>query len=249
MSATIFGSLDHYLLCCLVVFAAQVVYLLFGFGSGLISVGLMALILPDVKDVVIVLLGLGFPAEVYVAATNSRKINWRRVLLILAGIFAGIPAGATLLERYHPTILLPILGATLLLFGGAMLAFSSLRSVRWPRFAPPFVGVLSGLLAGLFGTGGPPLIFYYHLGGEPKTAFRSNLMGIFCLTSLLRIPTYLLTGLLTLRRFEGTLLLFPAAAAGALLGDRLHLELPEATFRRLVSIAIALIGLLLLLRG
>ena len=62
MSATIFGSLDHFLLCCLVVFVAQVVYLLFGFGSGLISVGLMALILPDVKDVVISLLGLGFPA-------------------------------------------------------------------------------------------------------------------------------------------------------------------------------------------
>lgn len=42
--------------------------------------------------------------------------------------------------------------------------------------------------------------------------------------------------------------LLPAVLLGAWLGHRIHLELPEATFRRLVSAALALIGAVLLAR-
>ena len=41
------------------------------------------------------------------------------------------------------------------------------------------MGIVAGIFAGLFGTGGPPLIFYYQLKGTPKTLFRTILITLF----------------------------------------------------------------------
>jgi uncharacterized membrane protein YfcA len=44
------------------------------------------------------------------------------------------------------------------------------------------------------------------------------------------------------------LAVFPAVLLGAWIGNRIHLRIDEAVFRRLVSAALVLIGALLLLR-
>jgi uncharacterized membrane protein YfcA len=45
------------------------------------------------------------------------------------------------------------------------------------------------------------------------------------------------------------LAVLPAVILGALIGNRIHLRIEESTFRRLVSAALLLIGLLLLVPG
>jgi uncharacterized membrane protein YfcA len=107
--------------------------------------------------------------------------------------------------------------------------------------------VLSGLLTGLFGTGGPPLVLYYQLGGAGKAAFRGHLMAIFLLMTTVRVPSYAAFGLITETRMWSALLVLPAVLVGALIGNRIHLELGEEMFRRLVSGALVVIGLLLLI--
>ena len=111
------------------------------------------------------------------------------------------------------------------------------------------VGLVSGVLTGLFGTGGPPLIFYYQLRGSDKAAFRGNLMAIFLLMTAFRLPSYAAFGLITEPRVWSSLALVPAAILGALAGDRIHLRTDEATFRRLVSAALVVIGVTLLARS
>ena len=64
------------------------------------------------------------------------------------------------------------------------------------------VGLSSGLLTGLFGTGGPPLVLYYQLSGADKAAFRGNLMAIFLLMTLVRVPSYAGMGLITAPLFS-----------------------------------------------
>jgi len=44
----------------------------------------------------------------------------------------------------------------------------------------------------------------------------------------------------------GLLALVPAAMLGAFVGDRIHLRIDEATFRRMVSVALVVIGAVLL---
>lgn len=73
-------------------------------------------------------------------------------------------------------------------------------------------------------------------------------MAVFLLTGLLRLPAYGIAGLITGDRVLASLAVLPAALLGGWVGHRIHLEVDEATFRRLVSWALVVIGSLLLLR-
>ncbi len=107
-----------------------------------------------------------------------------------------------------------------------------------PRWVAGPIGLISGVLTGLFGTGGPPLILYYRLQGVDKAAFRGNLMAIFLLMTVVRVPSYAVFGLITAPRMWSALAVLPAVILGALIGNSIHLRIEEDTFRRLVSAAL-----------
>lgn len=227
-------------------FLAQLVYVVLGFGAGMIAVGGLALILPDVQDAVVLLLLVNLPSELAVVMADRRRVRWRQLTVLLAGIAVGLPVGAGLLRWGEPIILLAGLGVFLVVVGVLFLVAPPRPRPRLPGWVTPPVGLLSGLLTGLFGTGGPPLIVYYGLKGTAKREFRSSLMALFLVMTAVRVPSYAVVGLITWPRLVSGLLVLPAAVLGAAVGQRIHLELEEATFKRVVSVALVLIGVLLL---
>jgi uncharacterized membrane protein YfcA len=241
---TVFPALPQYLLTCLVLVGAELVYVLFGFGSGLIAVGLLAVVLPELRDVVVLILLVNLPPELFVVSRSRRLIQWRGVAVIGVGVALGIPLGTWVLRWGEPTFLLTALGVVLVVAGAAFLLVPAHRHVRWPGWVAAPVGLLSGFLAGTFGTGGPPLILYYQLAGHAKAVFRGNLMAIFLLVTMVRLPVYALAGLVTVPRLWSALAVAPAVLLGAWLGHRIHLEVDQALFRRLVSAALIILGVL-----
>ncbi len=249
MPVTIFSSPIEFAITCTVLVIAQVVYVMFGFGSGLIAVGTLALVFPEIKDVVVLLLLVNLPAELFVTWRSRREIHWRPIAGLGVGIVVGIPLGAWLLSHTEPGIILEILGWFLVAVGLIFVKLPPGGNITPPAAAAPPTGLLSGLLTGLFGTGGPPVIIWYHLAAEGKSAFRAHLMTIFLLMTLIRVPSYIANGLVTGPRLWSSLLVLPAVLFGAWLGHRLHLQISERTFRRLVSLLLAVLGLVLLIRN
>ena len=248
LTATFFDSPAELVVACLIVALAQLVYMLLGFGTGLVAVGGLALFFPDLRDIVVLLLLVNLPVESYVVKRSHASIEWRGVLRICLGVAIGIPLGALALQFGETGALLAVLGASLVVVGLVFLLLRPGRRVAWPAWVAPPVGLLSGALSGLFGTGGPPLVIYYQLSGIGKESFRGNLMAIFLLKTFVRVPAYAFTGLITAERLVSGLFVFPAALAGAWIGHRIHLEVAELTFRRLVSLALVGVGVLLLAR-
>ena len=248
MSPTFFDSIPAYLAACAIVVAAQVVYVLFGFGSGLVLVGLLALVVPDLRDVVVLVLLVNVPAELFVVVRSRRWIRWNGVAAIGLGVAVGIPLGTWILRVGDLTLLLGSLGVALLLIAVAFLRLDDGFRVEPPWWTAPPTGLLSGVLTGLFGTGGPPLIVYYRLSGLTKAGFRGNLMAIFLLMTCVRVPAYLVGGLLTWPRVSAGLAVLPAVAVGAFVGHRIHVDIPERTFRRWIALGLFAIGILLLAR-
>ncbi|MGB6337662.1 MAG: sulfite exporter TauE/SafE family protein [Thermoanaerobaculia bacterium] len=244
---TIFDSIPQFMLVCLILAAAEAVYVLLGFGAGLISVGTMALLLPELKDAVVLLLLVSLPAELWVVRSSWRRISWRGVLVIFVGVALGIPLGTLWLKFGEARFLLILLGVFLVAVGGVFLFLRAPRARRLPPWAAAPIGVASGVLTGLFGTGGPPLILYFQLSGTDKAAFRGNLMAIFLLMTTVRVPAYAAFGLITTPRLWSALAVLPAVLLGAVAGNSIHLRIEESTFRRLVSVALLVIGLLLLI--
>jgi uncharacterized membrane protein YfcA len=246
---SVFDSLPQFLLVCLILALAEMVYVLLGFGAGLIAVGTMALLLPDLQDAVVLLLLVNLPAELWVVRSSWRKISWRGVLVIFVGVAIGIPIGTWWLRWGETRFLLILLGAFLVVVGGIFLMIRRPRGRSVASWTTAPVGLLSGILTGLFGTGGPPLILYYQISGVDKATFRGNLMAIFLLMTMVRVPSYAIFGLITAPRLWSALAVLPAVIAGAVIGNSIHLRIDESTFRRLVSAALLVIGLLLLVPG
>jgi uncharacterized membrane protein YfcA len=245
---TVFSTPLELVVACIVLACAQAVYVLLGFGAGLIAVGSLALLMPEVRDVVVMLLLVNLPAEIYVVVSSWKRIEWRGVTLIFVGIAVGIPLGAWLLQAGEPTFLLALLGAVLVIAGLAFLAAPRPRARRLPRWLSPPTGLISGVLTGLFGTGGPPLVFYYQLCGIEKAVFRGNLMAIFLLTAFIRVPSYVAFDLFSWPRVISAAAVLPAVLLGAWIGNNIHLKLEEDSFRRIVSVALVVIGIVLLVR-
>jgi len=244
---TVFGSWPELAAACVVMLAAEVVYVTFGFGAGLIAVGLLAFVLHQARDVVVLLLLVSLPVELVIVFASRKLIRWRGVLLVSAGIGIGIPLGTWFLKQGETGLILVLLGAFLLLVGLAFVVMPRKGALKWPIWAAPPVGMVSGFLAGVFGTGGPPLVFYYRLSDLDKTAFRANLMAVFLVITIIRLPCYLAWDLITPPRLVSAAALLPAAVLGAVLGRRVHLGLSELAFRRLVGAALVALGLLLLI--
>lgn len=247
MPETIFTDPLQYALACAVLVVAQLVYVLFGFGAGLIAVGSLALVFTDLRDVVVLLLLVNLPAELLVVSRSRQVIRWRPIAALGVGIAAGIPVGTWILGAFDTGLVLTALGAFLVVTGLVFLRLPRARRRPAGWLAGP-TGLLSGVLTGLYGTGGPPLIVWYHLVGDGKAAFRGNLMTIFLLMSAVRVPSYLIGGLVTVPRLWSTLAVMPAVLAGAWLGHRLHVAVSETVFRRLVAGLLAVLGVVLLLR-
>ena len=249
VAGSVFGSLPVLAAAGATMLVAEAVYVLFGFGAGLIAVGTLATVMPRLTDVVVLLLLVNLPVELSVVARSRREVRWRGVLLICAGIALGVPLGTAALGLGDARFVLVLLGAFLVVAGLVFLLLpATVRPVRWPPWSGPLWGLLSGVLAGLFGTGGPPVILYYRLAGAEKAAFRGNLMAVFLLITLVRLPSYGVGGLITVDRLVGAALVFPAALLGALLGNWIHLEIRELTFQRLVAVGLLVLGVLLLVR-
>lgn len=245
---TVFDSVAQYSIVCAVLVAAQAVYVLLGFGAGLIAVGALALVMPEIRDVVVVLLLVNLPAELFVVWRSRRLVAWRGILVIFAAVGVGIPVGTWLLGAGDAGFLLTALGAVLAVAGAAFLVMDRPGRRRLPSWMAPSLGLISGILTGLFGTGGPPLILYYRLAGVPKAVFRGSLMAIFLLMTAVRVPSYLVFGLVTWPRVTSSIAVFPAVLLGAWIGHRSHLRISESSFRRLVAGSLIAIGAILLTR-
>lgn len=248
MPTTIFTSPLDFAITCAVLIIAQLVYVMFGFGSGLIAVGGLALLFPEIKDVVVVLLLVNIPAEIWVCWQSRGKIHWRPIAVLGVGIGLGIPLGAVILKQSDPQFILVILGWFLMAVALIFLRLPAGGKFFPPAWLGPPTGLISGVLTGLFGTGGPPLIIWYHLSAGSKSVFRGNLMTIFLLMTMVRVPSYAVSGLITEPRLWSTLAVLPAVFFGAWLGHRLHIQISEVAFRRLVSALLFVLGLVQVLR-
>ncbi|MBN2381751.1 sulfite exporter TauE/SafE family protein [bacterium] len=242
----IFPDWSEFLLVNLVFCLSEIVYVAFGFGAGLLCIGLLALVVSNIQDVVVILLLVNLPVELVVVWRSKQNLRWQGLLRILVGLGLGIVLGTWLLSFGTPILLLGLLGIVLLVIGISFLVAPKLKPRSVSLWWEPIIGMLSGILAGMFSTGGPPLIYYYQSIGSKKSIFRGNLMAIFLVMSLIRVPLYSVVGLISLPRLSASFAIMPAVLLGAIIGNKIHLEIGEILFRRLVGIILAIIGLILL---
>jgi uncharacterized protein len=218
-----------------------------GFGYSLFSLPLLVLLMPA-QTAVPMLAATSIFLNLMVFIRARRNVNLLRILPLLLSGAAGIPAGIMLLKSADESILRIVIGALVTISSAIYLGGFRVRVQRERMVMVP-VGLLSGILNGATTFSGPPVILFFANQGVAKHEFRGSLAAYFLLLNVITVPAFVAGGLFSTGVALGTAYLFPAVAAGSMLGIWLSDRVSQVLFRRLALAALALLGVISIFSG
>jgi uncharacterized membrane protein YfcA len=214
-----------------------------GIGFGAAALPLIALVLP-MKLVVPVFTVLGIFSSWSVVFNDSRHVDWQELRRLLPYTIAGALIGLYLYNAFDARALAHGLGALVLAYGFSSL-WQSLRrrpAWQWPTgLALPAMGTLAGIVGALFGAmAGVFYAIYLDMQKLDKHRFRATVAATLLVLGFVRGFGYLAVGAYDRDALIAIAISLPLMFVGVVLGNRVHANLSEIAFRRLL--AVVLIG-------
>lgn len=236
-------SLIQGLLFCLIVFCATMVQAMAGFGSALVALPFLALVV-GLKVGVPSLGVLALVVSSCVAVRNRRHVDWRVWATITVFVGVTMPIGMLLFGRLPER-------ALRVLFGVFIIGVSVHRLLSRNR-PEPTGGAASagtralllagGIIHGAFASGGPFIVLFAARALPDKQRFRATLAVFWTVASCLLVVGWALSGAFrTPMVAQGFLVGAPFMLLGMWVGDRLHHRVDQERFK-LVIYAVLLIG-------
>ena len=211
-----------------------------GWGGMMVSMPFLTILYGPVEALVILIIGALLVAA-YLFPIAARIADWRRMTPILIGMAVCVPIGNLLLFALEPNLIRRIIGW--LIVGASILILSGWRySGPQGAGASATTGVISGLINGFVGLGGPPLVIYMLALKQSATVQRANTLVFMAITSVLVLGSTFVGGGVTLENSFLGMLTAPFQIAGGWLGARLFLKLPAELFKKFSLVALIVLG-------
>ena len=237
---------DKILLTAGIIVIAYIIRGIAGFGSGLIAIPLLALMLPLTVVVPLVVL-LDYLASLGHGLGKRDSIQWQDILPLLPFSLIGVVIAILVFTSVDAIILSQLLGGFVILFAiYTLLQIAPNR--RHGRYWAIPAGTFGGLVGTLFGTGGPFYVIYLKLRNLDKVSFRASFASIFLLDGAARLIGYSSTGMYTINTLILAAACIPVMLASLYLGGRVHTNISQQTFQRVISVLLLISGTALLTR-
>ena len=216
-----------------------------GFGMAMVAIPLLSGLLPLPQAVALVtLIGVmvRFTNVLYYRRNFTVDAIWR----LLITTFVGIPLGVIVLENVDGDIVRRVLGLVIVSYV-LYSVFSPQIRLLARKQAAYGMGLLSGLLAGAYGIGAPPIIMYASAQNWEPAEFKANVQAYAGLEGLLVVAAHVIDGNYTPLVLNTFLIALPVSAVVLLLAVRLDRYIDPALFRKIVLGVLFISGLRLLL--
>ena len=222
-------------------FFSEIVGTVAGFGSSTVFLPL-ALLFFDFKTALVLVALLHIFGNI--GRISFFKHGLDKHMLLIFGVPSIILTliGALLVSYLPQDMLKGLLGIFLVVYAGVSFWKEDLKvkpSVRNSILG----GGLSGFLAGLIGTGGALRGAFLTAFGLPKEKYIATAAAIALAVDITRIPVYFAAGFLSSQYYWYIPLLLVIALAGSFAGKQIVKRVPQKNFKKIVLIAIAVVGL------
>lgn len=243
-------TLLHMLWIGVSVFGAYIIRGMSGFGAGLVSAPLLALVLP--VHVVVPMSGLlVFVLFIFLTIRDRASVIWRELKLLAPPTVAGVVAGMFLFSSLDNALLVVMLGSFLILYACYMLAVHAFGLPEFrcsERWAIP-LGFIGAFFDTLFGGGGGTLVvIYMHARGMGRAEFRATVATLWFIEMIARIGGYAVAGFYTREVLILVAALLPVMWAGTFVGERLGNRVKPQTFSRILAVLLMVSGIGLLFK-
>jgi len=213
-----------------VLLASGLVQGITGFGFGLFALGVLGVIMPMDRAVVIVSVA-GLASFLVNLWTVRRDVPWRETWPLLIASIPALLLGVHCLQRVDDRLLRAGLGVTIL--GGCLVMLWSPKRARIHRASPwgYVAGLVGGFVGGAVGASGPPVVLYVLLRGWGKSAAKGLLSAYFTLIGVWRIVALAMAGVGTTEAYRQGLLMVVPAVLASHLGALIFGRMSTRTFR------------------
>lgn len=217
-----------------------------GFGSTLVFTSMLSFSNNNINISPVELI-LGYPTNIILTWKERKSIKWKICLPSILLVVIGSIPGVLFLKNVDSRIIKLIFGVVIILVGVEMLLRNQIKSSgKGSNLFLWVIGLLSGLLCGLYGIGA---LMGAYIGRvtEDSASFKANMCCVFLFENTFRLLLYLFTGILSAAIFRQALLMLPLMFAGLGLGILSANILNEKIVKRLIIILLILSGIALIL--
>ena len=215
---------------------------IFGFGGTIIFLGLSGFFF-DFNSLLKLAMIVGLSSGLAVLIQSYKYVSLKHLIKILIYTIPGALIGTYFISYFASDILIKIFALILIIYGCFNLFFPD---IRFPQFLKNFFVILGGFIQGIYTIGGPFVLMGYKDYFSSKQELRSTMAGYFFIINSLRAIFFMFLGGSYL---EIVKIYYPIALLVMLsvwLGYFIHKQIPEILFKKLIIIAITLIGVLIL---
>ena len=217
-----------------------------GFANTLVFTSILGFTAANVNISPVELI-LGYPTNLIQTWKNRESLKPEVCVPLILLVLAGSIPGALLLKNADTRSLKVIFGITVIFIGMEMLGteYGFVRK-RQSKGSLAVLGLLSGILCGLFGAGAL-LAAYVGRTTDTADAFKANLGAVFAAENTVRIGMYCMLGIITEAALKQALILVPFMAAGMYAGMKSAAVLDEKLVKKIAILFLILSGASLIL--
>ena len=211
-----------------------------GFGAALVSVPVISLVVGPRLAIPIATV-MGLPSVVQLLPDAVRHSERSIVLPMALAIFAATPVGTWILVSVDQAVMKMVISAAVVL----LVAFLSLGWRLGEKVGHGVLllaGAIGGLVQGVAGIGGPPVVAVALARAGPPERQRGNVLAVMTAIVLSSLPPLYAYGLFTREAILVGLMLLPLYAVATWVGSRYFSTGGSQHYRRAAMAMLAVIG-------
>ena len=182
--------------------------------------------------------------SIIVTLKNLKDIDYKQLGIILGFMSVGVVTGMWMFSHLPLPILMLIYGITVMAIGIKKLIFPNVKEP--PRALRYAALLISGLMQGLFTSGGPFLAIYSTTAIKDKKVFRPTVTTVWSVLNTYMVISMYRKGMYTPYSFKLIAFSILPVLAAIYIGKRLNAKMKQQTFLKLVYGLLILSGSLLI---
>ena len=219
-----------------------------GFANTLVFTSILGFGVANVNISPVELM-IGFPPNIIQVVKNRKRLKKNIFLPLILLVLAGSIPGAVLLKNVDVSLLKAIFGVVVVLIGIEMLVREyGQKKARESKVILTVIGLVSGVLCGLFGIGAP-MAAYVSRVSRDSDEFKANIGMVFMVENIVRLLIYGIFGVLTLEALKQAAVLMPFVIVGMFAGMKSAKVLNEKTVKVLVIVLLIVSGAVLTVKS
>lgn len=220
-----------------------------GFGFGIFIMTALPFLMPSYGEAVTLSGLLSLTSATVVMLKYFKYVTWKRLLPVFASFIIFSTIAICLLDRIEGQAMKIILGIMLIFISLYFIYFKEKlqKLIRPTKGSQYGTGAVSGIMGGLFGMHGPPVVLYLVSSEPDKDHYMGMIQTYAVLTNIIMLAVRAFNGYVTPAVGAAYLYGIGGLVLGVLLGNHAYKHIPNRLFTYIVYAYIGVCGIIILI--